>query len=98
VALGFVLAGAGNATAGIDIGPVIVVPGRPGVPIMVNGQDVSGAVIEGDWGPRAAACGHHHHPDLPASTGQPWYFTPLMGVDADWRSRRHGPCQTIPDR
>ena len=51
VALGFVLAGADNTTAaGIDIGPVIVVPGRRGVPVMVNGQDVSGAVIEGDWG------------------------------------------------
>src|SRR5262245_27719965 len=30
--------------------PVIVVPGRPGAPIMMNGSDVSWAVIEGDWG------------------------------------------------
>jgi hypothetical protein len=30
--------------------PVIVVPGRAGVPVMMNGIDVSGAVIEGDWG------------------------------------------------
>src|SRR5215471_2406285 len=50
VALGFVLASVGNVTAGADMGPVIVVPGRPGVPVMVNGRDVSGAVIEGDWG------------------------------------------------
>jgi hypothetical protein len=28
----------------------IVIPGRPGVPIIVNGQDVSYAVIEGAWG------------------------------------------------
>ena len=163
VTLGFILAGAGNAkTAGIDIGPVIVVPGRHGVPIMVNGQDVSGAVIEGDWGlgqphagitiirPRLLANprysrrrfplhashapwpGHFfpgtgrkprlgrdevippadrplppkaevfqrnwwsESPDLPASTGPLWYL-PLMGVDVDGRSRRHGPRQP-PDR
>ena len=31
-------------------GPVIVVPGRPDVPIMVNGVDISWAVVEGDFG------------------------------------------------
>ena len=30
--------------------PVIVVPGRAGVPVMLWGQDVSGAVIEGEFG------------------------------------------------
>jgi hypothetical protein len=30
--------------------PVIVVPGRAGIPVMIWGQDVSGAVIEGDFG------------------------------------------------
>src|ERR1043165_6093161 len=30
--------------------PVIVIPGRPGVPVMLYGRDVSGAVLEGDWG------------------------------------------------
>jgi hypothetical protein len=33
-----------------ETGPVIVIPSRPGVPIIVDGQDISGAVIEGDWG------------------------------------------------
>jgi hypothetical protein len=33
-----------------DNEPVIVVPGRPGVPVMMYGVDVSGAVIEGEWG------------------------------------------------
>jgi hypothetical protein len=28
----------------------IVIPGRPGVPIIVNGQDISYAVVEGAWG------------------------------------------------
>lgn len=30
--------------------PVIVVPGKPGVPVMLNGVDASWAVVEGDWG------------------------------------------------
>ncbi len=30
--------------------PVIVVPGHPGVPVMMYGIDVSGAVIEGEFG------------------------------------------------
>ena len=30
--------------------PVIVVPGRPGVPVMMYGRDISWAVVEGDWG------------------------------------------------
>jgi hypothetical protein len=50
VALGLVLVGTAGALAGADTEPVIVVPGRPGVPIMINGQDVRGAVIEGEWG------------------------------------------------
>lgn len=33
-----------------DSGPVIVVPGRHGRPIIINGVDVTGAVIEGDFG------------------------------------------------
>jgi hypothetical protein len=31
-------------------GPVIVVPGRPGVPVMIDGVDATGAVVYGDWG------------------------------------------------
>ena len=43
-----VVAGADSAAAQTE--PVIVVPGRPGVPVMMNGVDVSGAVIEGEFG------------------------------------------------
>src|ERR1700675_3701692 len=50
LAVGLVLAGAAGALGGADTEPVIVVPGRPGVPIIVDGQDVRGAVIEGEWG------------------------------------------------
>ena len=41
-----VVAGADSAAAQND--PVIVVPGRAGVPVMMYGVDVSGAVIEGE--------------------------------------------------
>src|ERR1700744_6457955 len=30
--------------------PVIAIPGRPGVPVIINGVDASYAVVEGDWG------------------------------------------------
>jgi hypothetical protein len=33
-----------------DGGPVVVIPGRAGVPIIINGVDASYAVVEGDWG------------------------------------------------
>src|ERR1700730_9073490 len=33
-----------------DSAPVLVIPGRSGVPIIINGIDASYAVVEGDWG------------------------------------------------
>jgi hypothetical protein len=33
-----------------DNEPVVVVPGRPGVPVIINGADATGAVVYGDWG------------------------------------------------
>ena len=39
-----------SAAALAETGPVIVIPGRAGVPIIINGIDVSYAVVEGDWG------------------------------------------------
>jgi hypothetical protein len=41
---------AAREPAAADNEPVLVVPGRPGVPVMMYGVDVSGAVIEGEWG------------------------------------------------
>ena len=46
----FILFGATGAALASDTGPVIVIPGRPGVPIMINGVDASYSVVEGDWG------------------------------------------------
>lgn len=31
-------------------GPVRVIPGRPGVPVVINGFDASYSVVEGEWG------------------------------------------------
>jgi hypothetical protein len=45
-----ILLGANWTAAASDSGFVIVIPGRPGVPIMINGVDASYAVVEGDWG------------------------------------------------
>jgi hypothetical protein len=46
--LAFLIASTWSALA--DSLPVIVIPGRPGVPIIINGVDASYAVVEGDWG------------------------------------------------
>ena len=48
LALAFFLFGAVLAAA--QTGPVIAVPGRAGVPVIINGRDASYAVVEGDWG------------------------------------------------
>ncbi|MBB5047862.1 hypothetical protein HNR60_002619 [Rhodopseudomonas rhenobacensis] len=49
------------SAAALDSGPSIVIPGRPGVPIIINGRDASYAVIEGDWG---LARGTHVQPTI----------------------------------
>src|SRR5438552_438096 len=49
IALGLAaLTGAAPALA--QTGPVIVIPRRPGVPVVLHGRDVSYVVVEGDWG------------------------------------------------
>jgi hypothetical protein len=48
VALAFLMATASSAFAGG--GFEIVIPGKPGVPVIINGVDASYAVVEGDWG------------------------------------------------
>ncbi|HML13975.1 MAG TPA: hypothetical protein VK456_11740 [Xanthobacteraceae bacterium] len=41
---------AGTQGARAQTGPVIVVPGKPGVPVIINGVVADGAVVWGDWG------------------------------------------------
>jgi hypothetical protein len=48
LALAFLIGTTWSALA--EAGFNIVIPGRPGVPIMINGVDASYAVVEGDWG------------------------------------------------
>jgi hypothetical protein len=48
LALAILIGTTGAALA--DSAPVLVIPGRPGVPIIINGIDASYAVVEGDWG------------------------------------------------
>ena len=49
VTLAILMAMTSTAFAGGD-GFNIVIPGRAGVPIIINGIDASYAVVEGDWG------------------------------------------------
>jgi hypothetical protein len=47
-AIGYALIGAAPAHA--DHQPVIVVPGKAGVPVIINGRNAAGAMVIGDWG------------------------------------------------
>jgi hypothetical protein len=47
--------------AALESGAQLVLPGRPGVPIIINGRDVSFALVEGDWG---LARGNHVQPTV----------------------------------
>jgi hypothetical protein len=46
-----------HAGEGFDI----IIPGRPGVPVIINGVDVSYAVVEGDFG---LGQGYHRQPTI----------------------------------
>jgi hypothetical protein len=48
ITLAVLIGTAGAACA--ESGPVIAIPGRAGVPVIINGVDASYAVVEGDWG------------------------------------------------
>jgi hypothetical protein len=69
-----ILATALGGLAHAQTGPVIVVPGKPGVPVIINGIEVNGAVIYGDWG--LARPGH----GAIIIDG-----TPMFGAPAVWR-------------
>jgi hypothetical protein len=67
IALALLLTSGAAAFAG-DAEPVIVSPARPGVPIIINGHEVSYAVLEGDWG---LAKGVHTQPTIFPSNWRP---------------------------
>jgi hypothetical protein len=41
---------AGHEAARSADAPKFVIPGKPGVPVMINGYDASYSIVEGDWG------------------------------------------------
>jgi hypothetical protein len=45
-----ILIGTNWAAQAGNTSPVLVIPGRPGVPVIINGVDASYRVVEGDWG------------------------------------------------
>ena len=49
ISLAFALLIGTAAAAWADSSPVLVIPGRPGMTIIINGVDPSYAVVEGDW-------------------------------------------------
>jgi len=80
-------------------GPVIAIPGKPGVPVTINGVIVDGAVIYGDWG--LARPGHGELViDGPIGFSEPWdargYYpwtgrAPRVGRHEIDAPRRHRP-------
>jgi hypothetical protein len=69
---------AGAQAARAQTGPVIVIPGKAGVPVTINGMIVDGATVYGDWG--LARPGH----------GQLMIVGPV-GFTANWDSRGYFP-------
>src|SRR3954471_5318547 len=73
-----------TCAASADGGPVIVIPGRPGVPIIINGVDASYAVVEGDWG---LGKGVHVQPTVYGGR----YIDPVPNVGHYYPSAGHMP-------
>lgn len=71
VTMAFLMAMTSTALAGG--GFEIVIPGRPGVPVVINGVDASYAVVEGDWG---LGKGNHVQPTVFGGR----YFDPVPRV------------------
>jgi hypothetical protein len=80
--------------AAADNEPVLVIPGRAGVPVMMYGMDVSGAVIEGEWG--------LNRPGVVAPTvimpywGHPLYVVPSAYFPTTGLRPRVGRLEVIP--
>ena len=82
IALAFVAAMTSSASAGG--GFEIVIPARPGVPVMINGLDASYTVVEGDWG---LLRGTHVQPTVYGGR----YINPVPNVGHYYPSAGHMP-------
>jgi hypothetical protein len=84
----------GVAPVRADHMPVLVVPGRPDVPVVINGHDASWATVEGDWGLYRPG---HVTPTVTypyragVFYGRPWGYFPATG-----RRPRAGRLEVIP--
>jgi hypothetical protein len=58
----------GGESARSTDAPAFVIPGKPGVPVIINGYDASYSVVEGDWGL-----------DRPGHVSPTIIFGPLIG-------------------
>lgn len=76
--------------------PVIVVPGRAGVPVMMYGRDVSGAVIEGEFG--LDRPGHVGLTIIPYGPVVIWGPPPGGYFPATGRTPRYGRYEVEPPR
>jgi hypothetical protein len=81
-ALAFLMAMTSQALA--DGGFAIVIPGKPGVPVFINGVDASYAVVEGDWG---LLRGNQPHPTVYGGR----YVDPVPNVGHYYPSMGHMP-------
>jgi hypothetical protein len=82
------------STALAQRGPEIVIPGKPGVPVYINGVDASWSVVVGDFGldrPNEAAPTIVYRPDLvPPAYSVPAYYP------ADGRRPGYGRLEIAP--
>jgi hypothetical protein len=82
VAAAFLIAMSSQAFAGGGFATVI--PGKPGVPVIINGVDASYAVVEGDWG-----LGNRLQPHPTVYGGR--YVDPVPNVGHYYPSAGHMP-------
>ncbi|MEA2904617.1 MAG: hypothetical protein QOI12_2004 [Alphaproteobacteria bacterium] len=102
--VGFCGVGAAVAAQAADA-PAIVIPGKPGVPVIINGYDASYCVVEGDFGldrpgqvlpaivacPMVAAVPGYSGRYYPASGRRPGYGRREVEPPADRRLPRPAP-------
>ncbi len=92
----FLLFAAATSAALAQRGPEIVIPGRPGVPVYIDGVDASWAIIEGDFGldrPGMVSPTVIYRPYLPRL----WYRVPGY-YPADGRRPGYGRLEVTPPR
>lgn len=77
-----------------DQGPVLVIPGRPGIPVIINGYDASYSVVEGDWGLARPGQVSPAIVSGPLIKPSPYYtgrYFPYQGQQPGYGRREHDP-------